>query len=183
FRTAMEDSLVTGLRVYDLSGRITYVNPAFCRMVGIPAQDLIGRSPPMPYWAPEVMDEYQERFALRIAGKINTQGFETIFLRRDQERFPVLVYESALVDENGRQTGWMGSILDISDRKRFEDLNRRQQEKLQASARLVTMGELASTLAHELNQPLDAITSYTTGALNKIGTASCRERGERAVVA
>ncbi|MGB7483180.1 MAG: ATP-binding protein [Castellaniella sp.] len=166
FRTAMEDSLVTGLRVYDLSGRITYVNPAFCRMVGIPAQDLIGRSPPMPYWAPEVMDEYQERFALRIAGKINTQGFETIFLRRDQERFPVLVYESALVDENGRQTGWMGSILDISDRKRFEDLNRRQQEKLQASARLVTMGELASTLAHELNQPLAAITSYTTGALN-----------------
>ena len=166
FRTAMEDSLVTGLRVYDLNGRITYVNPAFCRMVGMPAENLIGRSPPMPYWAPEIMEEYQERFAQRIAGRIGSQGFETVFLRKGQERFPVLIYESALVDESGRQTGWMSSILDISDRKRFEELNRRQQEKLQASARMVTMGELASTLAHELNQPLAAITSYTTGALN-----------------
>lgn len=166
FRTAMEDSLVTGLRVYDLNGRITYVNPAFCRMVGVPAEELIGRSPPMPYWAPEILQDYQERFAQRIAGRIDSQGFETIFLRRDRTRFPVLIYESALVDENGRQTGWMSSILDISDRKRFEELNRSQQEKLQASARMVIMGELASTLAHELNQPLAAIISYTTGALN-----------------
>jgi two-component system sensor histidine kinase DctS len=60
----------------------------------------------------------------------------------------------------------MGSILDISDRKRMEELNRQHQEKLQASARLATMGEIASTLAHELNQPLAAISSYTTGALN-----------------
>ena len=166
FRTAMEDSLVTGLRVYDLNGRITYVNPAFCRMIGIQAKELIGCSPPMPYWAPEVMTEYQDRFAQRLAGAISPQGFETVFLRNRTERFPVLVYESALVDENGQQTGWMSSILDISDRKRFEELNRRQQEKLQASARMVTMGEIASTLAHELNQPLAAITSYTTGALN-----------------
>ncbi|HEX2518230.1 MAG TPA: PAS domain-containing sensor histidine kinase, partial [Castellaniella sp.] len=166
FRTAMEDSLVTGLRVYDLNGRITYVNPAFCRMVGMPAEDLIGCSPPMPYWAPEVMAEYQVRFAQRMAGTISPQGFETVFLRNRTERFPVLVYESALVDESGRQTGWMSSILDISDRRRFEELNRRQQEKLQASARTVAMGEIASTLAHELNQPLAAITSYTTGALN-----------------
>lgn len=175
FRTAMEDSLVTGLRVYDLSGRITYVNPAFCRMVGLPADTLIGRTPPMPYWAPEAMQGYQERFAQRLSGIINSQGFETVFLRADQERFPVLIYESALVDESGHQTGWMGSIMDISDRKRFEELNRRQQEKLQASARLVTMGELASTLAHELNQPLAAITSYTTGALNLLADPDRQE--------
>ncbi|HEX7387198.1 MAG TPA: ATP-binding protein [Castellaniella sp.] len=174
FRTAMEDSLVTGLRVYDLNGRITYVNPAFCRMVGMRAEDLIGCSPPMPYWAPEVMAEYQERFAQRMAGTISPQGFETMFLRNRSERFPVLVYESALVDESGRQTGWMSSILDISDQKRFEELNRRQQEKLQAGARTVAMGEIASTLAHELNQPLAAITSYTTGALNLLNDPAAR---------
>ncbi|MGH8809376.1 MAG: sensor histidine kinase, partial [Noviherbaspirillum sp.] len=72
------------------------------------------------------------------------------------------------------QTGWMGSILDISDRKRIEDLNRRQQEKLQSSSRLATMGEIASTLAHELNQPLAAISSYTTGALNLINIEAAR---------
>ncbi|WP_050477477.1 two-component system sensor histidine kinase NtrB [Herbaspirillum rhizosphaerae] len=165
FRSAMENSLVTGMRARDLEGRITYVNPAFCKMVGIAADELVGKIPPMPYWAPEAMDEYQERFSKVLAGRVTPQ-FETIFQRIDGERFPVLIFESPLVDQNGKQTGWMGSILDISDRKRAEDLNRMQEEKLQASARLACMGEIASTLAHELNQPLAAISSYTTGALN-----------------
>ncbi|MGW8394361.1 sensor histidine kinase [Pseudoduganella sp. HUAS MS19] len=165
FRTAMENSLVTGLRARDLEGRITYVNPAFCQMVGYPAEELIGRSPPMPYWAPDVMEEYQHRLASVLAGSI-TPEFETLFQRPDGTRIPVLVFEAPLVDKEGRHTGYMGSILDISDRKRMEELNRQHQEKLQASARLATMGEIASMLAHELNQPLAAISSYTTGALN-----------------
>jgi two-component system sensor histidine kinase DctS len=83
----------------------------------------------------------------------------------------VLIFEAPLVDNKGQQTGWMGSILDISDRKRIEELNRQQEQKLQTSARLATMGELASMLAHELNQPLAAISSYTTGALNVMARA------------
>lgn len=176
FRTAMENSLVTGLRARDLEGRVTYVNPAFCQMVGTPADDLLGRAPPMQYWAPEAMAEYQQRFSQVLAGTITPQGFETIFQRASGKRFPVLIFESPLVDDSGRQTGWMGSILDISDRKRIEDLNRQQHEKLQASARLASMGEIASTLAHELNQPLAAISSYTTGALNMLQNS--RSRGK-----
>ena len=42
FRKAMEDSLVTGLRARDMDGRITYVNPAFCQMVGLSAEQLLG---------------------------------------------------------------------------------------------------------------------------------------------
>jgi two-component system, LuxR family, sensor histidine kinase DctS len=171
FRTAMENSLMTGLRARDLTGRITYVNPAFCAMVGIPAEELVGKTPPMPYWAPEAMDEYQQRFSQVLAGTATPQ-YETIFQRANGERFPVLIFESPLVDDSGKQTGWMGSILDISDRKKAEDLTRRQQEKLQAGARLATMGEIASTLAHELNQPLAAISSYTAGALNMLNNAS-----------
>ena len=175
FRTAMENSLMTGLRARDLEGRITYVNPAFCAMVGIPAEDLVGKRPPMPYWAPEAMDEYQQRFTQVLAGTVTPQ-YETVFQRSSGERFPVLIFESPLVDDSGRQTGWMGSILDISDRKRVEDLNQRQQEKLQSSARLATMGEIASTLAHELNQPLAAISSYTAGALNMIDRSVEQEK-------
>lgn len=166
FRIAMENSLVTGLRARDLVGRVTYVNPAFCEMVGFPADQLLGRVPPMPYWAPEAMEDYQQRFAQVLAGTVQQQGTEMVFQRANGERFPVLIFESPLVDDSGQQTGWMGSILDISDRKQAEELNRQQQEKLQVSARLATMGEIASTLAHELNQPLAAISSYTTGAIN-----------------
>jgi len=173
FRTAMENSLLTGLRARDLEGRVTYVNPAFCQMVGTPAEELVGKKPPMPYWAPEAMDEYQERFSQVLAGTVTPQ-FETIFQRAGGERFPVLIFESPLVDDTGKQTGWMGSILDISDRKRVEALNQQQQEKLQAGARLSTMGEIASTLAHELNQPLAAISSYTTGALNLLNSSDAQ---------
>lgn len=171
FRTAMENSLVTGLRARDLEGRVTYVNPAFCQMVGLPPEELIGKAPPMPYWAPEAMAEYQQRLDRVLAGNVTPQ-FETTFRRADGERIPVLIFEAPLVDSKGKQTGWMGSILDISDRKRVEELNRQQQEKLQASARLATMGEISSMLAHELNQPLAAISSYTTGALNLIERAA-----------
>jgi two-component system sensor histidine kinase DctS len=171
FRKAMENSLLTGLRARDMQGRVTYVNPAFCQMVGFEAEELIGKLPPMPYWAPEAMETYEERFAKVLAGNV-TPRFETIFQRRDGERLPVMVFESPLVDDHGVQTGWMGSILDISELRRAEDLNRLQQEKLEASARLVSMGEIASTLAHELNQPLSAISSYTAGALNVFGTGN-----------
>lgn len=167
FRTAMENSLVTGLRARDLKGRVTYVNPAFCAMVGLSTDQLVGRLPPMPYWAPESLDEFQERFTKVLEGEATPQ-FETIFLRANGERFPVMVFESALVDAQGQQTGWMGSILDISEPRRAEELNRKQQEKLESSARLASMGEIASTLAHELNQPLAAISSYTTGAINML---------------
>ena len=175
FRTAMENSLITGLRARDLEGRVTYVNPAFSQMVRMPAEEIVGHLPPMPYWAPEARTEYQRHFSQVAAGTANPQGFETIFQHSDGRRIPVLIFESPLVDNTGAQTGWMGSILDISARKRVEDLNRQQEEKLQASARLATMGEIASTLAHELNQPLAAISSYTTGALNMLERDKSKE--------
>ena len=167
FRSAMENSLVTGLRARDLKGRVTYVNPAFCAMVGVNADQLVGKVPPMPYWAPEALEEFQERFTKVLEGE-GTPQYEAIFLRANGERFPVLIFESALVDAQGQQTGWMGSILDISEPRRAEELSRKQQEKLESSARLASMGEIASTLAHELNQPLAAISSYTTGAMNML---------------
>lgn len=172
FRTAMENSLITGLRARDMQGRMTYVNPAFCKMVGYPAEQIIGRLPPMPYWAPEAIEEYQRRFTQLLAGSVPQDGFETIYQHASGERIPVLIYESPLIDETGRQTGWMSSILDISELKRAQDLTRQQEEKLHASARLATMGEIASMLAHELNQPLAAISSYTTGAINLLNAGT-----------
>jgi two-component system sensor histidine kinase DctS len=170
FRTAMENSLLTGLRARDLEGRVTYVNPAFCRMVGLPPEDLLGKKPPMPYWAPEAMASTKAASAGCWPATITPQ-FETVFQRSDGVRVPVLVFEAPLVDSRGRHTGWMSSILDITDRKRAEELNRQQQEKLETSARLATMGEISSMLAHELNQPLAAISSYTAGALNVLARA------------
>ena len=73
----------------------------------------------------------------------------------------------------------MASILDVTDRKRAEDLTRQHPEKLARTARLVSMGEMASALAHELNQPLSAISSYATGWLNMSAAAAAARRSRR----
>ena len=169
FRKAMEDSLITGLRARDRGGRIVYVNPAFCAMVGYSADELVSSGVP-PYWPSDQVLAYQRRQEDRLAGDPGQtpprEGYETEFVRKNGERFPVIVYEAPLVDGAGRHTGWMGAVLDQSAQRRAEDLSRQQQERLQATARLASVGEMASLLSHELNQPLSAIASYATGSLN-----------------
>ena len=174
FRRAMEDSLVTGLRARDVRGRVTYVNPAFCAMVGFDAHELVGCDPP-PYWPPERIDEYRrrqsERLTLTRDLAAQREGFETQFMRRNGDRFPVMIYEAPLLDRVGHHAGWMSAVLDVSAARRMEELSRQQQERLQATARLATVGEMASLLSHELNQPLAAIASYATGSLNLVADA------------
>jgi two-component system sensor histidine kinase DctS len=169
FRRALESSMLVGMRARDLSGRMLYVNPAFCRMVGYEAHELIGMTPPMPYWVPEDMERTWRLHDKVLAGQAIGEGLELTFQRRDGTRFDVLIYEEPLRDAAGKQRGWIGSVLDISDRKRMADFEREQAARLQHTARLVTMGEMASLLAHDLNQPLAAIRGYQTGLLNVLG--------------
>ena len=168
FRKAMEDSLTVGMRARDLEGRLTYANPAFCNMVGFSEEELMRAVPPMPYWAPEEYERTQSMHNAVIRGEAPREGFELRFRRKDGTRFDALIYEAPLIDADGKHTGWMASVVDVTMRKQIEEMARQQQEKLQHTSRLITMGEMASTLAHELNQPLAAITSYTTGCLNMI---------------
>ncbi|HZY15574.1 MAG TPA: ATP-binding protein, partial [Ramlibacter sp.] len=173
FRKAMEDSLVTGLRARDLQGRTTYVNPAFCQMVGCTPEQLLGRGAPAPYWPPELAEYYGERQAVRLTGGVHPprEGYESVFMRQDGTRFPVLIIEAPLINAHGLQTGWMSAVLDVSEQRRVEELSRASQERLQATARLATVGEMASLLSHELNQPLAAIASYANGSINLLQQA------------
>jgi two-component system, LuxR family, sensor histidine kinase DctS len=166
FRRAMEESLTVGLRAKDQQGRILYVNSAFCQLVGFPAEQLIGHVAPMPYWAPERLEETLARQAALAAGGAVAQSFETRFRRADGTEIDVQVYEAPLIDASGVHRGWMGSVIDITEARRAARLARTQEDNLARTGRLVTLGEMASTLAHELNQPLSAIASYAAGARN-----------------
>lgn len=166
FRRSMEESLTVGLRAKDHDGRILFVNPAFCKMVGWDAETLIGHEPPMPYWDLSILSETQDRQAKLAAGGAVSQRFETRFVSRDGRELDVAVYEAPLIDARGVHRGWMGSVIDLTEAKRAERLARLQDAAMAHTGRLVTLGEMASTLAHELNQPLSAIASYSTGLSN-----------------
>jgi len=64
---------------------------------------------------------------------------------------------------------------DMTERRRADALFRQQQEKMQMTARLVAVGEMATTLAHELNQPLAAISNYSMGCVRRLKSGSWNE--------
>lgn len=163
WRQSMEDSSLVGLRARDVEGRILYVNKTLCDMVGYSPEELVGLKPPLPFWPPEAVDAMMARNLDTLAGGAPRNGYETRWRHRDGRAVDVTIYESRLVNAQGRHVGWMGSIVDIGERKRLEEQDRRHTEVLAQHARLNDLGLLASELAHELNQPLTAIVGFSAG--------------------
>jgi two-component system sensor histidine kinase DctS len=168
WRRAMEDSLNVGLRARDLEGRLVYINRTLSEMLGYAPEELVGLAPPMPYWPKDTLEATMERHRRNLAGQAPREGYETTWVRRDGTHFPVMIFEAPLVDARGNQVGWMGSIIDLTERRLMEEREQRQTEMMAHHARLTMLGEIASTLAHELNQPLTAISGYSAGVLNSL---------------
>ena len=171
-RTAMENSITIGMRAWAQDGRVLYVNDAFCRMVGYSAAELLGRRAPMPYWPSHLTEMLQAQHREVTTHGTRGEGIELQFQHRDGHLVDVLIHEAPLTTASGEPVGWMSSVLDISEKKRAEHLAAQQQQRLEASGRLVAVGEVASTLAHELNQPLGALSSFANGLLNRLGDHS-----------
>jgi two-component system, LuxR family, sensor histidine kinase DctS len=164
FRKAMEDSLLVGMRARDPEGKIIYVNPALCAMVGYSAQELLGRRPPYPYWHPDDLEKQARESDEVLQGRAAPHGFESRIRHKDGHDVITMVYTAPLVDAQGVHRGWMSSVVDITAQKQAEARQRDQEVRLQRSARLASVGEMASTLAHELNQPLMALSNFAVAA-------------------
>lgn len=168
WRQSMEDSALVGLRARDLAGRILYVNKTLCDLVGYTREELVGLLPPLPFWPAEEVQTIMERNQMTLTGQAPRTGTETHWQHRDGRRLDVMVFESPLVDAGGAHVGWMGSIVDISERKRLAETERLQSEALARHARLTMMGEMASSLAHDINQPLTVIANYAEGLMARV---------------
>ena len=302
FRNAMENSTPVGIRAHDMEKRITYVNRAFCEMTGWTSEELMGLTPPFPFWPDSRRDELVEKMNRALKSEISGSmkiGIEGAILKRDGTMIQTRTFIAPLINEKGKQTGWVTSLIDISEpkkireelaasqerfttvlesldaavsvvsletdellfanrfyrenfgndskghfqlahqekeidtlhniaqdlqdyirdgiptsflyqeseseevqltdgsnkwfeirrrfipwvdghlaqllvatditaRKEADDLARQQQERMQFTSRLTTMGEMASSLAHELNQPLSAISNYCNGVAKRL---------------
>ena len=299
FRNAMENSTPIGIRAHDMEKRITYVNRAFCDMTGWSAKELVGLTPPFPFWPESRREELVEKMNHALQSEvISKTGIEGAILRRDGSQILTRTFIAPLINEKGKQTGWVTSLVDISEpakireeltasqerfvtvlegldtavsvvdlendkllfanrfyrenfgddakghfklasnrnnletlrevaedlqesppgiptsflyqeseseevqlddgsnkwfevrrrfipwvdgrlaqlliasditiRKEADDLARQQEARMQFTSRLTTMGEMASSLAHELNQPLSAISNYCMGVAKRL---------------
>ena len=181
FRRAVEDAILHALAVYDLDGRVVQVNSAMCRMTGYSRDELVGTLPPLPFSTPRSRADYRTYLArieqapdAAAADAERARGVETVYARKDGGTFDALVMEAPVHDPDGRMIGRMVIGVDLTEQKRIEELARRQQEVLQSRSRLATLGEMASTLSHELNQPLAAITSYAAACENLVDAQPSR---------
>jgi len=121
FRRAMENSMLTGMRAMDMDTRITYVNPAFCAMTGFLESDLVGRTPPYPFWPSDRGEDNARALQQELRGRSPSGGVEVKIQRKDGSQFDARVYVSPLVDTKGKQTGWMTSMTNITEAKRVRD--------------------------------------------------------------
>ena len=121
FRRAMENSMLTGMRVLDLEGRITYVNAAFCDMTGWSETELVGKAPPFPYWLESDREVMNDRLEEELHGRALPGGFQVRVRRKNGSIFNARLYVSPLIDARGHQTGWMTSMTDITEPTRIRE--------------------------------------------------------------
>jgi PAS domain S-box-containing protein len=92
--------------------------------------------------------------------------------RADGEYRSLLIRAVPVYDEQGQVQKWYGACTDIEDRRRAEEVSRKAQAELAQITRVVTMGELAASIAHEVNQPLAAIVNNASACLRWLGGAA-----------
>jgi PAS domain S-box-containing protein len=165
---AANDSVVS----MDERGDILLANPATRRIFGYDPVEIVGK--PMTMLMPEMMRKLHENGFKRYlaTGKrhLNWQGVEVTAQRKDGQEFPVEVSFGELTSDGHKV--FTGFIRDISERKQAEDQLRASERNLQMTqaelarvSRLTTMGELAASIAHEVNQPLTAVINNGSACL------------------
>ena len=157
------DANIIGIFIANLDGRIVEANDALLHIVGYDREDLLsGRI----RWTDLTPPEWRERDALALE-RSKTTGtilpYEKEYFRKDGSRVPVLI-GAASFDETGKQG--VVFVLDLSERKRAEEAMRKVQMELAHANRVATMGQLTSSIAHEVSQPIAATTMSAQAALH-----------------
>ncbi len=168
---ALLDACIDAVIIIDDRGIIQTFNRTACRMFGYSAGEAVGRDVGMLMPSPdrEQHDHYVSRYLQTGQSRVIGSGREVTALRRDGSEFPAFL---AIGQIDGYQPPrFVGFLHDLSSRREQEAQRRAAEEamleareRLTHVARLSTMGEMTTGLAHEINQPLTAITLYAQAA-------------------
>jgi PAS domain S-box-containing protein len=119
FSESLIASARDGITVLDNRGVHIDVNNAICEMTGFLREELIGAGLPHPYWPPERYEEIDRAFQRTMAGDFT--DIELTFMRKNGERFPVIVSPASIKDQQGNVISYFATVKDITERKRIEE--------------------------------------------------------------
>jgi two-component system sensor kinase FixL len=164
------DTVPEAMIVIDDKGLMHSFSSAAERMFGYSAGEAIGKNVkilmPSPYR--ESHDIYIDRYKATGEKRIIGIGRLVVGARKDGSTFPLELAVGEM--KSGNQRFFTGFIRDLTEKQKTEKRLQELQSELVHISRLTAMGEMASTLAHELNQPLSAISNYIKGSLRLLET-------------
>jgi PAS domain S-box-containing protein len=161
-RKSIEESLMVGITAMDREGRQSYVNPSFCKMIGWSKEELVGGKMPFLYWPPEEMRRIQESFKAILSNEESSGTLELRFQRKSGERFDALILFSPLKDGQKNVIGWIGSVGDVTERKKKDEeiqkLNRALEQRItERTAELQTLNNQLKSKLVELQQTQEGL--------------------------
>jgi len=169
------DTVPDAMIVIDEWGIMQSFSTAAERLFGYAADQVIGENikmlMPSPYR--ESHDGYLERYARTGERRIIGIGRVVVGARRDGSTFPMELTVGEM--NSGGQRFYTGFVRDLTERQKTEARLQELQSELVHISRLTAMGEMASALAHELNQPLSALTNYLKGSRQLLARRDDRE--------
>ena len=161
---AIVETVPDAMVIINESGIIQSVSATAEQQFGFVAQELRGQNVsvlmPSPYR--EAHDGYLSRYRMTGERRIIGVGRVVVGRRKDGTTFPMELSVGEIGLKGERQ--FVGFVRDLTQRQERERLFHEVQSELLHVSRLSTMGEMASALAHELNQPLSAMTNYLRGS-------------------
>lgn len=158
--------------VIDEEARIHSFSKAAVRLFGYAPGEVLGENirilMPAPYR--EQHDGYMQRYLTTGERRIIGIGRVVVGLRKDGSTFPMELSVGEMRSETGRY--FTGFVRDLTERQNTEARLQELQAELVHMSRFTALGEMASALAHEINQPLTAITNYLKGCRRLLETSN-----------
>ena len=166
------DTVPDAIVVIDAQGTIQSFSPAAERLFGYPSVEVIGRNVnilmPAPYR--EAHDDYLGRYLRTGERRIIGIGRVVVGLRNSGETFPIELQVGEFAFMGSRF--FTGFVRDLTERQEAERRIQDLQSELLHASRLSVMGQMASTMAHEINQPLTAVTNYLEAGRQLLATGA-----------
>ena len=160
FRKTIEDTMLAGINVISTNLSLTYVNAAFCKMVGWSREELIGMTPPFKYWPPDNKEELMNHIYSLLREMNLSFQFESKFQKKNGDHFYAQILSSAMKDCKGNITGWVRVVHDITEQKLKEE---------QIKSSLIEKDILLKEIHHRVKnnmQIVSSLLSLQAGFLN-----------------
>ncbi len=173
YRTILEN-MTDGYFEVDIAGNFTFFNDSYCEILGYTKDEMMGMN------NRKYMDKENARKVYRTFNKVYTtgkpaRGFDGEVIRKDGTKRFTEASISLVRNAQGEPVGFRGVVRDTTERKQMEAERDDMEQRAQLASRLSVVGEMASGIVHEINNPLTSVIGFAEMLTHKDLPEDARE--------